>query len=176
MLNTDFLTIFSTPGTGEIALVAILIFEVVLLLGLLIRSDWSWGIKATATIMAGVIFIISYFAILDMQGWPTVDTMPDKFELLSFYVDSPNPAIGKAGSIIIWTLEESDKIGTKPRAYSIDYDKKLHKKLQEAMKQKGDGGRMQGQKGKKGKHPLSDATYDELFFYNMPIPPLPTKE
>lgn len=176
MITTDFLTIFSTPGTGEISLVMILIFQVVLLLGLLIRSDWGWGIKATATLMAGVIFIVSYFAILDMQGWPTVDTMPDEFELLSFYVDSPNPAIGKEGSIIIWTLEEGDKIGTKPRAYSIDYDKELHKRLQQAMKEKGDGGRMQGQKRAKGKYPPSDATYDELFFYNMPIPPLPTKQ
>lgn len=176
MLNTDFLTLFSTPGTGEISLVMILIFQIVLLLGLLIRSDWSWGIKATATLMAGVIFIISYFAILDMQGWPTVDTMPDEFELLSFYVDSPNPAIGKEGSIIIWTLEEGDKIGTKPRAYSIDYDKELHKRLQEAMKQMSEGSRMQGQKGKKGNR-QADSTYEnEFFFYNMPMPPLPTKE
>lgn len=174
----DFLSIFSTPGIGEIALVAVFIFQSIILLGLLIGSNWHWRIKSFTTLISGLIFALTYFSIIDMQGWPTPSKMPDNIEYLSHYVDPPNKRIGKDGFIVVWMLYLENKIGKKPRAFQFPYSKEFHKKLEQAKKAKGENGRNRVgiilKKIKKGKL-RPDSTYKDSIIYNMPTPELPTK-
>ena len=148
---SDTLAFFTTPGFGEIALTSILVFTVVLLLGLLIGSRYHWLTKAFATLTAGICFALTYFAIIEMQGWPTLDVLPDPFEYISHYVDSPNPSIGKDGFIVLWVLKLDKEIGKKPRSHLLPYEKEIHKKLEEAKKKRGKGIRVIGTLKKKGK-------------------------
>lgn len=172
----DYYTILSTPGTGEIALVAIFVFVCILLLSLLVRSKWNWIIKSMTTVITGGLFALVFFSIIDMQGWPTVDTMPDKFEFVGYYIDSPNPMIGKEGFVVLWILELNNEIGKKPRAYIIPYySKNLHKKLQEAKKRRNAGQRMKGILSKKLIRNNRVDSFDDLEFYDLPKPPLPIK-
>ena len=90
-------SIFAIPGFGEMALVAAMMFLAVLLLGLLVWSRWHWSIKASATLMTGLFFALTYFSIIEMQGWPTKAEMPEKFYLVWYYVDPPNKLINKEG-------------------------------------------------------------------------------
>ena len=168
----EYYTFLSTPGTGEIALVAILVFVCVLLLGLLVRSRWHWIIKSAATMISGGLFALAFMAIIDMQGWPTTDTMPEAFQFIGYYVDSPNPQIGKEGFIVIWMLKLNDEVGKKPRSHIIPYSKEMHKKLQEAKKKRENGQKIKGKY--KTKRRRSDSP-DDLQFYKMPPPELPTK-
>ncbi len=171
--------IFAIPGFGEMALIAAMIFIVVLLLGLLVWSKWHWSIKASATVMAGLFFVLTYFSIIEMQGWPTDAQIPEKFYLVSFYVDPPNKVINKEGFIVIWTLEFKEKIGRKPRAYMVDYSLKLHKKLNKMRKGLQGGKPMIGEREtkKKGMNRKPDSTYKDKFrFYKMPPPNPPSKQ
>ncbi len=169
--------IFATPGFGEIALVLAMIFITVLLLGLLIWSNWHWSIKGSTTVAAGLFFVLTFFSIIEMQGWPTKDQLPEKFYLIWYYIDPPNKIINKEGFIVIWALEFNEKIGKKPRAYIMDYNLKMHKKLRKARKQMVGGiARLVGERKKKGDHPPSDSTYkDDFKFYKMPPPNPPRK-
>lgn len=174
----EILALFLTPGFGEIALVLVFIFQIVLLLELLIWSRWHWMVKAITTVMAGVIFSLTYFAILNMQGWPTSDVPAERFELISFYVANPNPNIGKEGFITVWILDLEDTSAEKrPRAHIFEYNKKLHRQLQLAMQQGTETGNpVTGAiRRRKGDRPPVDSTLDDLQFYDLPIPKLPSK-
>lgn len=172
----EFYAVLSTPGSGEIALVAILVFVCVLLLSLLVRSKWNWIIKSTATIITGGLFALAFVSIIDMQGWPTTDTIPETFQFVGYYVDNPNPMIGKEGFIVIWILEMNKEIGKKPRSYIIPYSKEMHKKLQEAKKRRSAGQAIKGERiNKKQRKGNFAESLDDLEFYDMPKPSLPPK-
>ena len=127
---------------------------------------------------AGLFFALTYFSIIEMQGWPTKDQLPEKFYLVWYYVDPPNKTIKKDGFIVVWTLEFKEKLGRKPRAYLIDYSLKMHKKLQQARKKmlKGEGRMIGENRKRKGKNPPPDSTDRELKFYNMPKAMPPSKQ
>lgn len=170
--------IFAVPGFGEIALVAAMIFISVLLLGLLVWSRWHWSIKASATLIMGLFFALTYFSIIEMQGWPTKAEIPEKFHLIWYYVDSPNKQINKKGFIVIWALELNQKIGKKPRSYILEYNLEMHRRLQKAREQMLRGGsRMMGKRVKRKQIRSPDSTYKHSFkFYKMPPPNPPRKQ
>lgn len=175
----DFSVMFSTPGFGEITLVVAMIFISVLLLGLLVWSTWHWGIKASATVMTGLFFALTYFAIIDMQGWPTKDPVPEKFQMIWYYADPPNKVTNKKGFIVIWALELQRKLGKKPRAHITGYSLKLHKQLQKARERmlKGKKKIMGNRRASTGQRSNSNSQEtDEFIFYDMPDPELPSKQ
>lgn len=107
----------------------------VLLLAMLIYSRLHWGIKAAAIVLVSAFYPISYFALVDLLGWPTGTKLPDRFRLIAAQVYEPDKAQGTRGEIYLWvtSLDENAGRGT-PRAYKIPYSPALHSKLDEADK------------------------------------------
>lgn len=173
----DFLALFTNPGYGAILIVIAFLFVTVLLLGLNVWSKWHWGVKASMTLIAGLMFAGIYFSVLNMQGWPTTEQLPKDFQVVWYYADPPNARINKEGFIVLWILHDGKEIERRPRAYEIEYDKKIHKKLQRLRKAMQKGGIRGKRKGSpiKGKNAPPDATSDWLKFYKMPKPTPPIK-
>jgi hypothetical protein len=180
-LGYKILGAFSVPGTGEIFLTLAFIFTTVVLLGLFIRSEWGYPIKAAAISLAAIFYILIYFSIIGMQGWPTEASLPEDVEVVWGYVDPPNKKIGKDGFIVLWVLDRTDEsIGKKPRAHLLPYTKEMHKKIEEAKKEQQKGKktgakRRSKDKGKKGFVPPDATEKQDLMFYKLPPLEVPTK-
>lgn len=174
----ELILFLSTPGVGEVVLVVIFAFVVVLILGSLIHSKWNWLLKSIITGSAGAFFILAFFAILNMQGWPTAKDMPDDFQIISFYVEPPNRHKNSEGFITLWILNfDKNNIGVgKPRSYQLEYDVELHKDLQkQKLESKGRGERMGGRNKKRSNQDDSDRS-KTIEPYRLPNPNVPPKD
>lgn len=184
---------FSNPGTAEIFLTLAFIFTTVVLLSLCIRSAWPWVVKSAAIILASAFYILVYFSIIGMQGWPTTALIPNDVEVIWAHVETPNKSIKKPGYIAMWVIDKADKtIGKKPRAHILPYDKDLHKKIQDAKNQIAQGKRvgMKSElngKGKSGQsmrpgqgrpgnnRPPDSVEQMDRMMYRLPPPEVPKK-
>lgn len=96
------------------------------LLGLHLHTNWTWWVKAGATITIAIFYFVTYFSIPQMLGWPTSYGLPEKFRLISYNIkDNEN--------IYIWAIKiQSGTEHPKPRAYVLPYTTGLHNKVEEA--------------------------------------------
>lgn len=107
----------------------------VLLLVMILYSRFHWGIKAAVVVLVSTFYPISYFALVDLLGWPTGTTLPDRFRLIAAEVYEPDKARGSRGEIYLWVTSLSKNAGlSTPRAFKIPYSPALHNKLEEAKK------------------------------------------
>ena len=118
------------PNLGISGLVAAYVLIAALLLGVGIRSNWSWKIKSVVIMLTTVFYLVTYFSYPQILGWPTAETPPRKFRLLASYVERPDGSRGVSGGIYLWLAGIDDLLSPlPPRAYRFAYSETLHKRV-----------------------------------------------
>lgn len=115
---------------GITTLIIAYILLAILLLSLNLRSNWPWPVKAMSIVLVSAFYLITYKSFPPLLGWPTQQTLPERFRVVSAHVDQPNKLTGFDGSIYLWVTEIDDlsKV-TKPRAFELPYENELHEKI-----------------------------------------------
>ncbi len=137
------------PLGSVFATVSAYIAIAILLLSLNVASRWRWWIKGAAIVITGAFFAVSYFAIVNMLGWPTADRMPARFTLLSTEVVEPDRFIGTEGAIYLWLreLDENNVPVGPPRGYEIVYTDPLADAAEAAQELLDQGEAVEGEFG-----------------------------
>jgi len=118
---------------GTSGLVAAYVVVALLLLVLNLNARWSWTVKALAIAMVSALYLVTYYSIPPLLGWPTDQSLPKRFNLIAVYVQEPDKASGRAGEILLWASDMAEgPRGAEPRAYRVAFTKSLHEKVQEA--------------------------------------------
>ena len=118
---------------GIAGIVAAYILIGLLLLSINLYSRWAWQVKAAATILTSAFYVITYFSLPPLLGWPTTQSPPAQFLLVSTHVVQPDKETGADGAIYLWlTAIENMHRPAEPRAYRLEYSNTLHEKIIEA--------------------------------------------
>ena len=118
---------------GQSGLVAAYVIVALLLLVLNLNSRWSWTVKAAAIVVVSALYVVTYYSIPPLLGWPTSQQLPKRFNLIAVYVQEPDKATGKVGEILLWASDMAEgPRGAEPRAYRVPFSAELHQKVEEA--------------------------------------------
>lgn len=120
---------------GFVGVLAGYIIVAVLLLSLNLAPRWAWWIKAAAIIVTSSFFVISYFSMIELMGWPVKDRLPEKFQLLWAKINEPDKLMNSSGAIFMW-VEALDKHNVPsgiPRAYRLPYTQPLETGIENAL-------------------------------------------
>lgn len=119
---------------GVSGLVTAYILIAVLLLSINLYSNWSWPVKAATIIVTSIFYIITYISMPPILGWPTEQNPPERFRLVSAYVEQPDKLTGDEGAIYLWLTEIDDLSETsEPRAYKFPYSDPFHEEIIKAQ-------------------------------------------
>ena len=162
---------------GISGLVAAYVLIAVLLLGVGMRSTWSWKVKAAAIMLTTVFYLVTYFAYPQILGWPTTEKPPQKFRLLASSIERPDRSRGVNGAIYLW-LAGIDDLSSPlpPRAYRFAYSVTLHERVLNATSKLNKGIAQLGEfdsnydtyAGKIKNVPGSDEKSVNIIFYDLP--------
>lgn len=119
----------------------------VLLLSLNLRAAWHWTIKAAAIGLTGGFFVVAFFAIEALLGWPTEAPPPAQFQLHAALVLEPDRRAGSAGAIYLWLSPRAadGEITGPPRAHALPYSRALHEQTARAQARLEDGRKVEGE-------------------------------
>ena len=118
---------------GTSGLVAAYVAVALLLLVLNLNTRWSWMVKALAIVVVSALYLVTYYSIPPLLGWPTEQRLPKRFHLLAVDVQEPDKASGRSGHIFLWARDLiQDTAGAEPRAYRLSYAPALGKTVQDA--------------------------------------------
>jgi hypothetical protein len=118
---------------GTSGLVAAYVIVALLLLCLNLYTSWSWRIKAAAIVVVSAFYLVSYFSLPPLLGWPTAAALPERFNLVAIYVQEPDKVSGSEGEIFLWATDLAEGArGGEPRAYRVPFSGELHAKVVEA--------------------------------------------
>ncbi|MGH8120281.1 MAG: hypothetical protein ACRESK_06670 [Gammaproteobacteria bacterium] len=118
---------------GISGLITAYVLIAVLLLGIGIRSSWSWKIKTTAIIITTAFYLVTYYSWPRLLGWPSEEQPPQQFQLLAAYVERPDRQRGVSGAIYLWLTRIDDlSAPVVPRAYRFPYSVQLHERVLKA--------------------------------------------
>lgn len=126
-----------------LGLTAGFVFVVVLLLSLNLRTPFPWSVKAGAVLLSLIFYIVTLYSLPGFYGWPTKQSLPQKFILLGMEIQEPRTE-ADPGVIYMWvkSLLEQDSM---PRAYELPYSSELHTRLTAAKKRMEFGHSMAGE-------------------------------
>ncbi len=115
---------------GITGIIAAYILLALLLLSINLYSKWSWHIKAATIILTSAFYIISYYSLPTLLGWPTSQNPPTQFRLLAAYVEQPDKEKNTKGAVYLWLSKIINMTElAEPRAYEFDYSAELHEKI-----------------------------------------------
>lgn len=149
----------------------------------LIRARLHWGLKLLLVLAACGLYFVSYQGWREVQGWPVSSNPPNRFLLHAAVIDEPDKRSGAPGEIFIWVSDLVEgKPSGRPRAYRIDYEKRLHNDLQDALRNMRNGvvqlGRISQEKGPVGvpkDYTRMGERRERIEIYSLPDPALPEK-
>ena len=100
---------------------------------LLVIIVWMWFNKPLGAIgkivlslLLPLIYYFHWIGLQESKGWPSNQTLPTQFELLSADVVEPNPLKEVSGNIHLWIRPKENG---SPRAYILPYSRDLHNSL-----------------------------------------------
>ena len=97
------------------------------------RTSFHWIIKASMIISVTFFYILTYNSFKNILGWPTKESLPDRFRLISAQIYEPNIVTASEGSIYIWITNMNEKSGLGlPRSFELPYNKETHEKISKA--------------------------------------------
>jgi len=141
--------------TGNlIVLTVTYVFSLFVLLLLLIRSRLSFTARALVILAGSAFYLIHFFSLNTLQGWPSRSSLPEEFTLHAWQIEEPNPAQDQAGRIYLWVQAQEWEA---PRAYALLYSNELHDRLDTARVRHDEGYTQQGQIDGSGSATFSDA-------------------
>ncbi len=165
-------------------LIAAYILIAVLLLSLNLYSKWSWQVKAGSILITTVFYVVSYVSFAPLLGWPTEQTPPNNFRLISAHVQQPDKISGDDSAIYLWLthIEDLSKISP-PRAYRFPYSNELYEKIVIANAKLNKNIALLGEISEpeeRGKLQVEDASRlgqisVNMQFYDLPDPLIPDK-
>jgi len=150
-----------------------------LLLLMLMKTSYHWGIKATMVVIVSAFYVINIQSLQGVLGWPIKKEMPKNFRLISSQVYEPNKLTSSKGKIYLWVASTDKRAGlTRPRAFELVYTSDLHSKLVKAKRQMQNGipqiGQLTNLEMDTKQKALGEAAQN-VEFYDMPASALPDK-
>ncbi|MGI9509937.1 MAG: hypothetical protein ACR2QJ_11400 [Geminicoccaceae bacterium] len=161
-----------------------------LLLGLQLRSGWSWPMKTAAICLTLPATIGTFLAIQAHLGWPSDASLPPRFQLHAALIDEPAAAQDGDGAIFLWltpmtdapsddraVAETSARPERRPRAFDLPYTRELHREVDSMRERLARGdlvvGRHEAVAGWQQRFGQSDG---QTNLEAPPPPPLPKKD
>lgn len=171
------------PTLGISGLIAAYVLIALLLLSINLYSRWSWPVKAATIIVTSAFYAVTYFSVPGLLGWPTSESLPEKFKLNAVQVVQPDKLSGDEGAIYLWvTAIRELKPGTVPRAYRLPYSDPLYEKVNEArikmnkgMQQVGEYKKPEGDVKILENGTRTGQVSSPVKFYDLPDPLFPDK-
>ena len=118
---------------GKSGLIAAYIIVALLLVSLNLYTRWSWRVKAALVVIVSAFYLVTYFSLPPLLGWPADETLPKRFNLVAVYVQEPDKSTGAEGEIFLWATDMAKgPRGAEPRAYRVPFSGELHQKVVEA--------------------------------------------
>jgi len=135
-----------------------------LTLWIVIGSKGWWWAKGIVVAIAILFSVSLWHSLAGLEGWPTEQSMPQKFEIKWIVVEEPNNKTGSEGQILIWArdleplLKEKSSIpilhnkeaSNEPRLHKLPYTRELHEQAMKIQKKIGAGGKFYGEMSKDG--------------------------
>lgn len=118
---------------GHGAIVSALVVTALILLGLGLYSKWSFRAKVCAILLVTATYVLVYFSLPRMLGWPTDRQVPRRFNLLAVYIQDPDKTTGEAGSVFFWAGDLAPGADPRPRAYRMPFKASFKSVFQEAQ-------------------------------------------
>ncbi|MEX8519177.1 MAG: hypothetical protein AB3X44_11765 [Leptothrix sp. (in: b-proteobacteria)] len=145
----------------------------------LIWSHWPRWLKALLVAAVAVFYFWADDAVHQMWGWPSADTLPERFVLLAAVIEEPSNK--SSGALFVWVQAlDNGKPVRAPRAYQLPYAKDLHALLNEGIKKSRQGvtqmGTTEPKVGKRGLSWLRPGGDEQVVkIRDLPVPQLPEK-
>jgi hypothetical protein len=145
----------------------------------LVASHWPrW---AKALLLAGVtgLYFAADLVLTDVWGWPSRDSLPERFVLLAAVIEEPGRQ--SPGALYVWVHAlDNGKPAREPRAHKLPYSKDLHALLSEGLKKVRQGitqmGTAEPKAGPRGLSWLRPGSEEQnVKIRDMPQPQLPEK-
>lgn len=168
---------------GLTGLVAAYVLLALLLLSINLYSTWSWPVKAATIVITSLFYLIAYFSIPPMLGWPTSAELPQKFKLNAIHVVQPDKLTNEDGIIYLWLTEIDDleAVGT-PRSHELPYSDPLYKavnkariKMKKGIEQLGEVKKPEEGAVKIDREGKTTQVSSPIKFYDLPDPIFPEK-
>lgn len=134
--------------TPPILVVAYLLPMLLLALLLLRNRLRQWHIALLLAVLP-LFYILHYQGVGELAGWPTTETLPDRFRLLGQQVTEPDRRSGDAGNIRLWVQAEHQ---ASSRLYQVPYSRELHQQLATAEKRASQGMQQEGVRRRGGEN------------------------
>ena len=115
---------------GITGIIAAYILLALLLLSINLYSKWSWQVKAATIVLTSAFYVVTYYSLPALLGWPTSQNPPSQFRLLAAHVIQPDKEKNTSGTVYLWLSKiiNMTELG-EPRAYEFDYSAELHEKI-----------------------------------------------
>lgn len=123
-------------GVTGIALAYVLLASLLLLA--VLRSDIRPVTKLLLVIACAGFYLWHFQALQAWRGWPASDLLPQNFELIDSVTVEPDLRRGEPGAIYVW-IRDLDADTPLPRAYRFDYDKSLHRQVDDSLRKQREG-------------------------------------
>ncbi len=137
---------------GTSGLIAAYVLIALLLLILNLYTRWAWHVKAALIVLVSAFYVVTYFSLPPLLGWPTDADLPQRFNLVAIYVEEPDKSTGSPGEIFLWATDMAEgPRGAEPRAYRVPFTGELHARVVEA-----------GNKMRKGLPQLGEVKEEQL--------------
>ncbi len=136
------------PAVSSQLLLLVLVYALLafLLLVLCLATRWHWGLKAVLVLLVSGFYAFGHQTFKGVSGWPAEDELPRRFVLLSAVFDEPSPGRGHKGAIHLWLNPMKDNQPLElPRAYTLPYEKDLHRILGDGIKKAREGNTQMGE-------------------------------
>ena len=145
----------------------------------LLWSRWPAWLRALLVVSVIGFYFWADEAVHGMWGWPSSDTLPERFVLLATVIEEPTNK--SAGALFVWVQAlDNGKPVRAPRAYQLPYAKDLHALLNEGIKKSRQGvsqlGTAEPKAGKRGLNWLRPGSDEQVVkIRDLPVPQLPEK-
>ena len=118
-------------GVGGLVAAYVIVALVLTLLGLF--SRWHWTIKMIGVTLVSASYVLMYYSVPPLLGWPTDRAIPKRFTLLAIYMQDPDPVTGRRGDIFFWATDLAPGSDKRPRAFRVPFTPKLKAVFKEAQ-------------------------------------------
>ncbi len=117
---------------GHGAIVSAYVVIALILLGLGLYSTWTVRQKVFGILLVIAAYLLVYFSVPRMLGWPTDSQVPRRFELHGVYIQDPDKTTGNPGTVFFWATDLAPGADTRPRAFRMPFKASFKSVLEEA--------------------------------------------